>query len=50
MIEHDLALLKVLATRIVALDLGTVIADGPPDEVVHDPRVVSSYLGDTVAP
>jgi branched-chain amino acid transport system ATP-binding protein len=49
-IEHDLALLRVLATRIVALDLGTVIADGPPDEVVHDPRVVTSYLGDTVAP
>ena len=49
-IEHDLALLKVLATRIVALDLGAVIADGHPDEVVRDPRVVSSYLGDTVAP
>lgn len=48
-IEHDIALLHDLADRIVALDLGEVIAVGPPDRVVGDPVVVSSYLGTSVA-
>ncbi len=48
-IEHDLPLLSSIADRIVALDLGEVIATGPPNEVVHDPRVVESYLGTTAA-
>jgi ABC-type branched-subunit amino acid transport system ATPase component/predicted MFS family arabinose efflux permease len=48
-IEHDLPLLTSIADRMIALDLGMVIADGPSDEVVHDPRVVASYLGDNQA-
>jgi len=44
-IEHDMPLLTGLADRILALDLGSVIAEGAPDEVVNDPRVVASYLG-----
>jgi ABC-type branched-subunit amino acid transport system ATPase component/MFS family permease len=44
-IEHDLPLLASVADRVIALDLGVVIAEGPPDEVVHDPAVVASYLG-----
>ncbi len=48
-IEHDLPLLTSIADRMIALDLGTVIADGPSDVVVHDPRVVASYLGDNPA-
>jgi ABC-type branched-subunit amino acid transport system ATPase component/predicted MFS family arabinose efflux permease len=48
-IEHDLPLLTSIADRMIALDLGMVIADGPSDEVVHDPRVVASYLGDDQA-
>ena len=35
-IEHDVPLLLGIADRIVALDLGEVVAEGPPDEVVHD--------------
>jgi len=46
-IEHDLPLLASVAERIIALDLGEVIAEGPPDEVVHHPAVVASYLGTT---
>jgi ABC-type branched-subunit amino acid transport system ATPase component/MFS family permease len=48
-IEHDLPLLSSVADRIVALDLGAVIADGRPDQVVNDPAVVASYLGTSEA-
>ncbi|MGH8986467.1 MAG: MFS transporter [Acidimicrobiia bacterium] len=46
-IEHDLPLLTSFAERIIALDLGEVIAQGPPDVVVNHPAVVASYLGTT---
>ena len=29
----------------IALDLGEIVAEGSPEEVVHDERVVQSYLG-----
>ena len=45
-IEHDLPLLSSVSDRMIAMDLGRVIATGTPDEVVHDPQVVASYLGD----
>jgi ABC-type branched-subunit amino acid transport system ATPase component len=44
-IEHDLPLLTSVADRMVAMELGEVIASGDPGEVVHDPKVVASYLG-----
>ena len=44
-IEHDLPLLTSVADRMIAMELGAVIAEGDPSEVVHDPAVVSSYLG-----
>ena len=44
-IEHDVPLLLSIADRLVALDLGEVVADGAPSAVVNDPRVVASYLG-----
>ena len=44
-IEHDMPLVTSIAHRLVALEQGSVIASGPPDEVVHHPRVVESYLG-----
>ena len=48
-IEHDLPLLSSVADRMIAMDLGSVIAMGTPQEVVHDPKVVASYLGDNEA-
>jgi ABC-type branched-subunit amino acid transport system ATPase component len=44
-IEHDMPLITSVSDRIVALDLGTVVTVGSPQEVVSDPRVVESYLG-----
>jgi branched-chain amino acid transport system ATP-binding protein len=44
-IEHDMPLITSLSDRLLALELGTVIAEGAPQEVVTDPRVVESYLG-----
>jgi branched-chain amino acid transport system ATP-binding protein len=44
-VEHDVPLVTRVADRIVAMDQGAVIADGPPSEVLSDAAVVASYLG-----
>ena len=44
-IEHDMPLLSSVCDRLVALELGRVIAEGPPEDVLNDDRVVRSYLG-----
>jgi len=44
-IEHDTALITAVSDRIVAMDIGRVIADDSPERVLHDPAVLSSYLG-----
>jgi branched-chain amino acid transport system ATP-binding protein len=48
-IEHDVALLTSISDRMIALDLGEIVAVGTTDEVVHDPTVIASYLGVTEA-
>jgi branched-chain amino acid transport system ATP-binding protein len=44
-IEHDMPLLSSICDTMVALELGAVIAEGPPDEVLSHPLVIESYLG-----
>ncbi len=44
-IEHDLPLLRAICDRVLALDVGAVIAEGTPDAVVRDPAVVAAYVG-----
>ncbi|MCU1427683.1 MAG: ABC-type branched-chain amino acid transport system, ATPase component, partial [Actinomycetia bacterium] len=46
-IEHDVPLLTSISDRMIALDLGEIVAMGTPAEVVRDPRVVGSYLGES---
>ncbi len=44
-VEHDLPLVLSISDRLYCLEAGRVIAEGPPDRVRDDPKVVASYLG-----
>lgn len=45
LIEHVMRAVMALASRVMVLDHGTMIAQGAPEIVVRDPAVVQSYLG-----
>jgi len=45
LIEHVMRAVMALASRVLVLDHGVAIAEGEPREVVRDPAVVQSYLG-----
>jgi branched-chain amino acid transport system ATP-binding protein len=46
MIEHIMRAVMKFSERVVVLDAGRKIADGPPQEVVADPDVQRAYLGE----
>jgi len=44
-IEHDMGLVMDICDRVVVLDFGEKIAEGTPEMIRSDPKVIQSYLG-----
>ena len=45
-IEHQMGLVLSLSDRVVVMDFGEKIMEGPPEEVKKDKRVIEAYLGE----
>ena len=47
LVEHDMSVVMSISKRIVVLDFGKKITEGPPEAVQNHPEVIRAYLGDT---